>query len=456
VSKKKGENMMRLLKGCIKNLTLRKGFQYLEKNPTVNFPKLIDWAEKLVAQKEHVKAIQIFRNIMADPQNNWNILIQRFFSELNLKTKQKMLSNFIVNSGIISAEVTNRLMKKYQCNIPWAILMDPTSACNLKCKGCWAAEYDKSASLSFATLDRIIREGKKLGIYMYIYAGGEPLIRKNDLIQLAQKHKDCMFLAFTNATLVDDAFAAQLAQVGNFLLAISVEGFESETDFRRGDGTYQKILAAMQLLKKHGIAFGFSTCYHSKNCNIVGSEKYIDFMIDKGCMFGWYFTYMPLGKDAVPDLMVSAEQRAYMYHQVREFRTTKPIFLMDFWNDGEYVNGCIAGGRRYFHINASGDVEPCGFIHYSNVNIKQVSVLEALKSPIFEQYRKNQAFNQNHLRPCPLLDNPEKLKMMVHAAQANSTQPIDEESVDALTDKCQCAAAQWAPVADDLWSKTHN
>ena len=91
-------------------------------------------------------------------------------------------------------------------NIPWAILMDPTAACNLKCTGCWTAEYDQSDSLSYETLDRIIREGKQLGIYMYIYSGGEPLVRKHDLIRLAEKHDDCMFLSFTNATLVDEAF----------------------------------------------------------------------------------------------------------------------------------------------------------------------------------------------------------------------------------------------------------
>ena len=51
-----------------------------------------------------------------------------------------------------------------------------------------------------------------------------------------------------------------------------------------------------------------------------------------------------------------------MYEQVRKFRQTKPIFTMDFWNDGEYAGGCIAGGRRYLHINAGGDVDPCVFI----------------------------------------------------------------------------------------------
>lgn len=447
--------MIRSSRQIVTRLALREGFRYIEKNPMDNLPKLINWAEKLVHWESHQKAIRIFREIARDPQNNWNQLIQRYFKELNPNVQKRFLANFIVNSGIISAPLAAKLKKKYDCNIPWAILMDPTSACNLRCTGCWAAEYDKTASLSKETLDRIIREGKKLGIYMYLYSGGEPLVRKADLIELAEKHSDCMFLSFTNATLVDEAFARDLARVGNLLLAISVEGFEAETDMRRGAGTYQRVMQAMDILKAHGVGFGFSTCYHSKNYQVVGSDKYIDWMIEKGCLFGWYFTYMPLGKDAVMDLMVTPEQREYMYHWIRKVRNTKPIFALDFWNDGEYVKGCIAGGRNYFHINANGDVEPCAFIHYSNVNIKDVSLLDALRSPLFKQYRKNQPFNENHLRPCPLLDNPEKLQAMVHASNAHSTQLLDKESVDDLTAKCELPAKRWAERAGMIWSKDH-
>ena len=279
-------------------------------------------------------------------------------------------------------------------------------------------------------------------------------MRKNDLIKLAEKHQDCAFLAFTNGVLVDDAFAQSLAKVGNFALAISIEGYETENDLRRGNGTYRKILRGMDILKKYGAPFGFSTCYHSKNTEVVGSDEYIDFMVDKGCMFGWYFTYMPLGKDAVPELLATPDQREYMYHQVRKARTEKPIFLMDFWNDGEYVDGCIAGGRCYLHINANGDVEPCAFIHYANVNIREVSLLEALKSPLFMEYRRKQPFNENHLRPCPLLDNPDALKEMVHNSCACSTQPIDKEDVDDLTEKCKEIAERWGETAERLWTKS--
>lgn len=263
--------------------------------------------------------------------------------------------------------------------------------------------------------------------------------------------RDCVFLSFTNGTLVDEAFAKEMRRVGNFALAFSIEGWEEETDMRRGKGTYQKVLHAMDLLKAEGVPFGFSCCYHSKNTEVVGSDEWVDFLIGKGCLFGWYFTYIPCGQDAVPELIASPQQREFMYHKVREFRKTKPAFLLDFWNDGEYVQGCVAGGRNYLHINANGDVEPCAFIHYSNVNIKDVPLLDALHSPLFMKYYENQPFNSNHLRPCPMLDNPEKLEQMVHESGAHSTDMLKPESVDELVSKTKPVAAKWAPVAQELW-----
>lgn len=446
-----GGHAMPNTKRSIKTKLINEGLRYIGKDPMGNISKWIEWAKKIITSKEHAKYLEIFRKETENPYSNWHQLTKRFFEELSINTKNKFLTNYIINSGIIGIPTKNKLQERYDCNIPWAILIDPTSACNLKCIGCWAAEYEKTDSLSLGTLDRVIQEGKELGIYMYIYSGGEPLMRKDDLINLAKKHDDCAFLAFTNATLVDENFSKDLGQIGNFGLAISIEGTEQETDARRGIGVYKKAIKAMDLLKKEGVIFGFSTCYHKHNTCSVGSENYIDHMIAKGCMFGWYFTYIPIGKTASLDLLATPEQREYMFHQVRSFRKNKPIFLLDFWNDGDYVDGCIAGGKNYLHINARGDVEPCAFIHYSNININKTTLLEALHSPLFRQYREHQPFNENHLRPCPLLDNPEKLVHMVHQANAKSTQPIDEESVEALTSKTESAAKKWAPVANKLW-----
>jgi MoaA/NifB/PqqE/SkfB family radical SAM enzyme len=288
---------------------------------------------------------------------------------------------------------------------------------------------------------------------MYIYSGGEPMVRKNDIIKMCRKHPDCMFLAFTNGTLFDDAFADQMLEVGNFIPAISVEGFEESTDDRRGKGTYAAVVRTMDILRTHKLPFGISCCYTSKNYQDIGSEKYFDDMIAKGAKFAWFFTYMPVGADAVPDLMVTAEQRAFMYDRIREFRKTKPLFTMDFWNDGEFVGGCIAGGRYYLHINANGDIEPCAFIHYSDSNIKDKTLLEAYQSPLFMAYHKNQPFNDNMLRPCPLLDNPTRLTEMVEASKAASTDLKNPEDVHVLAGKCTEKAEKWAVTADEIWKE---
>ncbi|NLL53038.1 MAG: radical SAM protein [Peptococcaceae bacterium] len=444
---------MKSINQTMSSIVMRRGMNYIEKNPERNIPRMLKWAERIARKKEHKQIIRILRDKTQDKNYAGYQLFLRTFLELKPKVRSKFFINYLLQEVLIGNAHIQSMREKHQCNIPYQILLDPTSACNLKCTGCWAQEYDKSDNLDLETIDRIICEGKELGIYSYLYSGGEPLLRRKDIIELAKKHSDCMFLAFTNATLIDEEFCRQMEEVGNLILAISVEGFEQETDMRRGVGTYQKIMQAMDLLKQHGLGFGFSTCYHRRNTDVVGSDEYIDLMIEKGCMFGWYFTYMPLGKDAVLELLATPEQREYMYHRIREIRSTKPIFLLDFWNDGEYINGCVAGGRYYLHINAAGDVEPCAFIHYSNYNIKNMSLIEALKSPLFKQYAENQPFNSNHLRPCPLLDNPEKLRAMVKASQAVSTQPLDKEDIDILTAKCEEPARNWAPVADKLWEK---
>ena len=420
-------------------------------NPDANLPKALHLVKKLDKKQVNGKTYAALEKVIDDPLNNWNVFFHRLIENVSPDILEKASVSLVLNSAMKSYNKRMESIEKYDCNIPWAILMDPTASCNLKCTGCWAAEYGKQSTLDYEVLDRIIREGQELGVYTYIFSGGEPLVCKDTVLRLCKEHQDCVFLAFTNGTLVNEAFAKKMHGVGNFALAFSIEGYEKETDMRRGNGTYQAVIRAMDLLKKEGVPFGFSTCYHSKNVDCVGSDEYVDFLIEKGCLFGWYFTYIPVGVDAAPDLVATAEQREYMYHQMRRWRESKPCFLLDFWNDGEYTMGCIAGGRNYLHINANGDVEPCAFIHYSNINIKDCSLLEALHSPIFMEYRKHQPFNRNHLRPCPLLDNPEFLKEMVHASKAHSTEMLSPEDVDQLTAKTLAASENWKAVADRIW-----
>ena len=434
-------------------LAVKHALKMLREPPEKSIPQLIDWAKKF--DKDGVLSSQIggVEAVLDDP--NWSRYIKSLWTDIDEGVRMKIFENFIVNSALIGMPRQQKVKDEHGCSVPWAILMDPTSACNLHCTGCWAAEYGNRLNLTYEEMDDIVNQANAMGTYMFLFTGGEPLVRKKDIIRLCEEHNDCVFSAFTNGTLIDEEFAGEMLRVKNFVPAISVEGFEEATDDRRGKGTYAAVVRAMEILKRHKLPFGISCCYTSRNADVIGSEEYFDQMVDWGAKFAWFFTYMPVGKNAVPELMVSADQRAFMYRRIREFRHTKPIFTMDFWNDGEFVGGCIAGALSYLHINAAGDIEPCAFIHYADSNIREKTLLEAYKSPLFMAYHKNQPFNCNHLRPCPLLDNPDALKRMVHESGARSTDVEAPEDVDVLTDKCREKAEKWAVKAGELWQESH-
>ena len=441
----------------VKKAIFNTAFNYIGKNPEENAPKLMSWVDKLAGDGPNTYAEQraAVRKVLQDPDNNMYQLIMKVMKETDPEVLKAIFQNFFLNANIVGWPRQEEYRKKYNCNIPWAILLDPTSACNLKCTGCWAAEYGHKLNLSLEDIDSIITQGKEMGVHMYIYTGGEPTVRKKDLITLCEKHSDCQFLAFTNGTLIDDAFADDLLRVKNFIPAFSLEGFKEATDARRGEGVFERVKHAMQLLKDRRLPFGISACYTSQNLDSISSDEYIDFICEMGARFIWYFHYMPVGNDAAPELLPTPEQRERMYHRIREIRATKPIFAMDFQNDGEYVGGCIAGGRRYLHINALGDVDPCVFIHYSNANIHDVTLLEALQSPIFMAYHDGQPFNENHLRPCPMLENPDVLRKVVEETGAHSTDPQSPESVEHLCAKCDPYAENWRATAERLWAESH-
>ena len=446
--------MIKSVKQAMQTFTVNQAMKYLENDPEENIPKLMALVDRLVPDDWYVGQRNAIRKAIQD-KSNWYQLILRLY-ELDPGVRRSFFQNFITNASLKGSAVQDEMAEKYNCNIPWAILLDPTTACNLNCTGCWAAEYGHQFNLSLEDIDSIVKQGKELGTYMYIYTGGEPTVRKKDLMKICEMHPDCEFLAFTNGTMIDEEFCREMLRVKNFVPAISLEGFETANDGRRGSGVYQKVRRAMKLMKDHKLPFGISACYTSRNFEDISSEAFYDMMIESGALFVWYFHYMPVGKGAVPQLMPTAEQREEMYHRIRHFRQTKAIFGMDFQNDGEYVGGCIAGGRRYLHINAKGDVEPCVFIHYSNVNIHDCSLLDALRSPIFQAYHDSQPFNENHLRPCPMLENPERLPQLVKETGAVNTDYQDPETAEELCAKCRQYAEDWEPTARKLWEAGHH
>lgn len=431
--------------------------KHLDKDPSKNMVQLINMAEKILGDTWSPEAYVMLRGAFSDPNSKWSKFGQRLLNEVDHSVFKKAFLTLGYEAGFRGYKIAQEMSEKYDCNIPWIVLMDPTSACNMHCIGCWAAEYGNKYNLSFEDMDSIIEQGKELGIHAYLMTGGEPLVRKKDVIRLCEKHQDCAFHCFTNGTLIDEEFCNDMLRVGNFIPSISIEGFAAENDGRRGEGHFDKVMHAMDLLKEHKLLFGTSICYTSKNYKTVTSDEFLDLLISKGVRYTWYFHYMPVGNDASTELLLKPEQREYMYHRVREIRDWeggKEIYAMDFQNDGEFVNGCVAGGRCYCHINPMGDVEPCVFIHYSSANIHEKPLIECFQQPLFRAYRNNQPFNDNQLLPCPMLENPERLQQLVNETGAVSTDLQSPETCEHLCGKCINYAKEWQPIADKLWSKT--
>ena len=431
-------------------------FRYIYKDPKKNMLRLVKIGKAVAGKMYPESTFSTSIDIISNENNVWHQFLFNGINDVDKDFLRRAVLTFAIDLGLFGTSTLRKKRDEMHCNIPWVVLLDPTSACNRRCKGCWAAEYGHKSSLTLDEMRKIIGESKELGTHFFMFTGGEPLIRKKDLITLALENQDCLFLAFTNGTLVNDDFCEELKKCGNFGLALSVEGTEETNDYRRGTGAYKDTMEAMARLKKHGCLFGTSVCYTAKNCEAVTSDAFYDEMIALGAKYMWYFHYMPVGGDADTSLLLSPEQREHVYRSIREKRnskTGKPIFTVDFQNDAEFVGGCIAGGRNYFHVNSEGDVEPCVFIHYSDSNIREKSILECLRSPLFKEYYKGQPFNDNMLRPCPMLENPQALRKMVERSGAKSTNLLCEESAEALCAKCDAYAKSWAPKAKEIWEE---
>ncbi|MCR4904381.1 MAG: radical SAM protein [Butyrivibrio sp.] len=422
---------------------------------TKTYLKLVDQYEKFMGGGSDKKNVEAVRKAFNDPNNRWVKFLNRIIDETDPTYAKKLLLNLGYEAFFHGTKTIRANREKYNCNIPWLILFDPTMACNMHCVGCWSGTYGHKSNLSFEDMDKIVSQGKELGVYVYMMTGGEPTTRMKEIFKLAEKHNDCFFGLYSNSTLITDEMCERVRELGNITFMLSLEGTPDTNDSRRGDGHYKAVMTAMDRLKAHGIIFGTSVCYTRDNIEAVTSDEFFHLLEEKGARFGFYFHLMPVGNNAAPELMPTVEQRKYIINRIREVRSPESnieFFPMDFQNDGEAVGGCIAGGRNYFHINSNGDAEPCVFIHFSNTNIHDNSILEMLQSPLFMAYHEGQPFNRNHLRPCPMLENPDLLREMVQKTGAHQTNQESPEEVDHLCAKCDEYAAKWAPVADEIWA----
>lgn len=390
---------------------------FIARDPEHNLPLLFDFIEKVAVAPGHKSAVKKLKNHF---HGNAQIMEQTKRIARNPKMLHNLVNSWVINGIFLGNGKREKISREIGVSVPQLLLIDPTSACNLRCDGCWAGEYSKVDRLEPELFSRIITEAKELGIHWIVLSGGEPFCYPH-LLDVIAEHPDTVFMVYTNGTLIDEKTADRMAELANISPAFSLEGWREQTDARRGKGTFDKVTHAMDLLRERGVFFGTSVTSMRNNIYELFSDEFTEFLVEKGVTYMWSFHYIPIGRNPNVELMLTPEQRLWMLERVREIRRRKPILIGDFWNDGEFTGGCIAGGRLYFHINAAGEVEPCAFVHFAIDNIREKSLKEVLHNPLFKAYQREQPFNKNHLAPCPIIDSPATLRKMVKESGAHPT-----------------------------------
>jgi len=386
-----------------------------------------------------------FRNLL-------RTLEKRMDEKLLAKSYQKkIVKNFVGNIMFNGGDTRDQAFEQEGREIPGFITISPTQKCNLKCKGCYAASHKGSfAKLDWETFDRILTEKVDLwNSYFTVISGGEPFLwsdKGKNLFDIMEKHSNQFFLIYTNGTTITKENAKRLAELGNATPAISVEGFEKETDDRRGKGVYGKILEAFVNLREVGVPFGISVTATRKNAELVVSDEFLDFYFEKQkAVYGWLFQYMPIGRGIDLEHIVTPEQRLYMYQRGKIINEDLGYNYVDFWNNGYMSWGCIAGGRKggYLYIEWNGNVTPCVFVPYSPVNICDVyknggNLDNVLESQYFQDIRdwqksygflKNKKEIKNRITPCFIRDHHE---VFCEITNKYPVKPIDKPAEEAL------------------------
>lgn len=191
---------------------------------------LVSMVQRIHSSVWEPETFAMLHKIANDPNSKWAHYAERLLRECDPYLLRTFLTAAAYEGGFRGFQQARANSEKYDCNIPWIVLMDPTSACNMRCAGCWAAEYGYKQNLTFEEMDRVLTEGAALGTHACLFTGGEPLMRKADIFRLCEKHRDIAFHAFTNGTLIDQAFCDELKRVGNFIVSVSIEGFEDAND----------------------------------------------------------------------------------------------------------------------------------------------------------------------------------------------------------------------------------
>ncbi|MBI2952780.1 MAG: radical SAM protein [Chloroflexi bacterium] len=414
---------------------LAKAFRLKAKDETTRM--VAEWVEKYLA-----------------PGAPGSVFLKRVLTSIDPNVRKNYIAGFIASLVFHDMTIEHKLPNGRLAPSPACLVISPTMRCNLKCVGCYAGNYTKKDDMPREVFERVLGEARDLGTRFFIIVGGEPLMYPG-LIDVCRKFSDCVFQVYTSGHLLTPEIAREIVRAGNIAPQVSIEGFKEETEMRRGVGGFDRAIRAMDMLHEARALFAFSATVTRLNIDAVTSDEFIDLMIEKGCHYGWYFSYCPVGRNPDVNLMPTPAQRNQLRMAVNRIRDTKPILVGDFWNDGALSEGCLSGGRRYLHINSKGDVEPCVFVHFATDNIHNTSLKEALASDFFTAYRKASPFGTNLLRPCPIIDRPQVLRGLVKKFGARPTHEGAETIVTDLADEMDKYAAGLREVYDPVWAEEY-
>lgn len=338
--------------------------------------------------------------------------IERIIKGAMKATLQNPKESIFLGKYAIASKKAAKLREEYerkQIHIPSFLIASITTACNLHCAGCYAranhscSDTIHEGQLSAEDWNRIFLEANQIGVSFILLAGGEPLLRK-DVIEVAAKYKNIMFPIFTNGTMLQESYLSLFDENRNLVPILSIEGAEETTDLRRGAGVYNKLISNMEQLKKKGILFGASVTVTNENREEVLGKEFTDQLVQKGCKVVIYVEYVPVSENT-KNLALSEEDRDMMEKQLLILRSEQPnLVFVAFPGDEKSSGGCLAAGRGFFHINAKGGAEPCPFSPYSDSNVMETSLLEALQSPLFKRLQAENVLMKEHIGGCVLFE----------------------------------------------------
>ncbi len=314
------------------------------------------------------------------------------------------------------AEKTRLHWESQGLHVPPILVISVTSQCNLHCEGCYhqALRSSTETEMSDERIERLVEEAKELGISFIVLAGGEPLMRPN-ILDLSKKTPEIMFMMFTNGLLITDAVLEQIAKNRNVVPLLSLEGYQIDTDGRRGSGVYSLLWKAIPKLKDKGIFWGTSLTMTRSNFEEVTDEKFIKQFVDSGCKFFMLVEYTPVIA-GTENWVLTEEQKARVIGIRNAFRAKFPaLFIALPWDEDE-IGGCLSAGRGFVHISAEGNVEPCPFIAYSDTNLKNMPLKEALQSKMLKTIRENHA-ELREIQGCALWEKREWVQSLAKSSE---------------------------------------